>query len=86
MTLSDTKTLYSNITSLESRPADETPVETENDIEPTQTIFTKGKQFICYKVRMLNHFTAGIQFAFTIGITVLLCVVVITTGFVCLRK
>ncbi|ELT93824.1 hypothetical protein CAPTEDRAFT_193927 [Capitella teleta] len=53
----------------ESKPADETPVETENDIKPTQTIFTKG-----------------IQFAFTIGITVLLCVVVITTGFVCLRK
>ncbi|ELT93833.1 hypothetical protein CAPTEDRAFT_221620 [Capitella teleta] len=31
-------------------------------------------------------FTKGIQYALTIGITVLLCVVVITTGFVCLRK
>ncbi|ELU10349.1 hypothetical protein CAPTEDRAFT_204005 [Capitella teleta] len=31
-------------------------------------------------------FTKGIQYALTIGITVLFCVVVITTGFVCLRK
>ncbi|ELT87111.1 hypothetical protein CAPTEDRAFT_223249 [Capitella teleta] len=54
---------------IEAKPADETPVEAEKDITPTQTIFTKG-----------------IQYALTIGITVLLCVVVITTGFVCLRK
>ncbi|ELT93835.1 hypothetical protein CAPTEDRAFT_193938 [Capitella teleta] len=31
-------------------------------------------------------FTKGIQYALTIGTTVLLCVAVITTGFVCLRK
>ncbi|ELU14176.1 hypothetical protein CAPTEDRAFT_220159 [Capitella teleta] len=31
-------------------------------------------------------FTKGIQYALTIGITVLFCVVVITSGFVCLKK
>ncbi|ELT87115.1 hypothetical protein CAPTEDRAFT_199041 [Capitella teleta] len=31
-------------------------------------------------------FTKGIQYALTIGTTVLLCVVVLTTGFVCLKK
>ncbi|ELT87114.1 hypothetical protein CAPTEDRAFT_199040 [Capitella teleta] len=53
----------------ETRPADETPDETEKEIALTPTIFTNG-----------------IQYALTIGITALLCVVVVTTGFVCLRK
>ncbi|ELU10969.1 hypothetical protein CAPTEDRAFT_186772 [Capitella teleta] len=52
-----------------SKPLEEMPDEEEKEIEPTQTLFTKG-----------------IQYALTIGITVLLCVVVITSGFVCLRK
>ncbi|ELU10354.1 hypothetical protein CAPTEDRAFT_204010 [Capitella teleta] len=52
-----------------SKPPEEMPDEVRKEIEPTQTLFSKG-----------------IQYALTIGITVLLCVVVITTGFVCLRK
>ncbi|ELT93831.1 hypothetical protein CAPTEDRAFT_193934 [Capitella teleta] len=43
-----------------------------------------GSKWIGFRGNCTMH--TGIQYALTIGITVLLCVVVITTGFVCLRK
>ncbi|ELT93828.1 hypothetical protein CAPTEDRAFT_193931 [Capitella teleta] len=69
----------------EVKPDVVNPPEMGQKPPPRQTIFTKGISVAINKYLALSSIT-GIQYALTIGITVFLCVVVLTTGFVCLRK